>query len=296
MNEKLIKSMTGFGRGSYHTDDVEVVTEIRTVNHRFLDMFIRLPKTYNCFEPQIRKIVSEKNSRGKFEITVTRSGSRGALMELSVDRDLAERYYHCLLELKNRFSLAGEISVTDMLTMKEIISTSENIGGFQQEWDLVERSLRSALDALDEMRKTEGLALWEDIEARLVSIGETIHLLNPLVEQTSSEARTRLEKKVREMTGGLEIDDDRMLQELALIAERSDVSEELIRLGSHVDQFLAFGKQGSPLGRKLDFLLQELHREVNTLGAKSASTDISANVVNIKSEVEKIREQIQNIE
>jgi uncharacterized protein (TIGR00255 family) len=217
-------------------------------------------------------------------------------MELSVDSDLAERYYHCLLELKSRFSLAGEISVADMLTMKEIISTSENIGGFEQEWVLVERSLRSALDALDEMRKTEGLALWEDIEARLVSIGETIRLLNPLVEQTASEARTRLEKKVREMTGGLEIDDDRMLQELALIAERSDVSEELIRLGSHVDQFLAFGKQGSPLGRKLDFLLQELHREVNTLGAKSASTDISANVVNIKSEVEKIREQIQNIE
>ncbi|MFH0957259.1 MAG: YicC/YloC family endoribonuclease [Pseudomonadota bacterium] len=296
MIEKFVKSMTGFGRGSYSCDDVEIVTEIRAVNHRFLDMFIRLPKTYNCFEPQIRKIVSEKNSRGKFEITVTRSGAKGALMELSVDHDLSERYYACLLELKNKFSLAGEISVSDMLTMKEIISTAENLGGFEQEWVFVETSLRKALNALDEMRKAEGLALWGDVETRLVSIGETIDILFPLVEQTSSEARTRLEKRVREVTGGLEIDDDRLLQELALIAERSDVSEELIRLRSHVDQFLTFGKQGSPLGRKLDFLLQELHREVNTLGAKSASTDISAHVVNIKSEVEKIREQIQNIE
>ncbi len=296
MSEKSIKSMTGFGRGTCDTGDVEVVTEIRAVNHRFLDMFVRLPKTYNCFEPQIRKIVSDKINRGKFEITITRSGAKGNLMELSVDSDLAQRYYDCLLELKNRFSLTGEISVSDMLTMKEIISTAENVEGFEQEWALVERSLKSALESLDEMRTSEGSALWEDIQARLISIGATIDILSPLVEHTSSEVRTRLEKKVRELTGGLEIDEDRMLQELALIADRSDVSEELIRLGSHVDQFLAFGKQGSPLGRKLDFLLQELHREVNTLGAKSASTDISAHVVNIKSEVEKIREQIQNIE
>ncbi|MDA8405491.1 MAG: YicC family protein [Deltaproteobacteria bacterium] len=296
MNEKSIKSMTGFGRGSQITGDVEVVTEIRAVNHRFLDMFIRLPKTYSCFEPQIRKIVSDKINRGKFEITVTRSGAKGPLTELSLDHELADRYHKCLMELKDRYGLAGEITVADMLTLKEIVSSSDNIEGLEQEWNLVENSVTHALVALDEMRKTEGFALWKDIETHLISISETIDLITPLVDQISSEARVRLEKKVREMTGGLEIDDDRMLQELALIAERSDVSEELTRLKSHVEQFLAFGKEGSPLGRKLDFLLQELHREVNTLGSKSASTDISAQVVHIKTEVEKIREQTQNIE
>ena len=293
MNEKSIKSMTGFGRGSQVTGDVEVVTEIRAVNHRFLDMFIRLPKTYSCFEPQIRKIVSDKINRGKFEITLTRSGAKGPLTELSLDHDLADK---CLMELKDRYGLAGEITVSDMLTLKEIVSSSNNVEGLEQEWGLVENSVTHALVALDEMRKTEGFALWKDIEIHLISISETIDLITPLVDQISSEARVRLEKKVREMTGGLEIDDDRMLQELALIAERSDVSEELTRLKTHVDQFLAFGKEGSPLGRKLDFLLQELHREVNTLGSKSASTDISAQVVHIKTEVEKIREQTQNIE
>jgi len=296
LNEKSIKSMTGFGRGSHAIGDVEVVTEIRAVNHRFLDIFIRLPKTYSCFEPQIRKIVSDKINRGKFEITVTRTGAKGALTELSVDHALADRYHKCLIDLKDRYGLAGEITVSDMLTLKEIISSADSVEALEQEWVLVENSVQCAIAALDEMRKTEGFALWKDIEARLISISETTDRMSPLVDQVSLEARVRLEKKVREMTGGLEIDDDRMLQELALIAERSDVSEELTRLKSHVEQFLAFGKEGSPLGRKLDFLLQELHREVNTLGAKSASTDISAQVVHIKTEVEKIREQTQNIE
>lgn len=296
MNEKSIKSMTGFGRGRYSEGAVEVVTEIRAVNHRFLDMFVKLPKLYSYFEPQIRKIVSEKISRGKFEITITRTGAKGRLTELLVDYDLADRYHQCLTELKRRYNLGGEIAVSDMLTLKEIVSSADSADELELESELVEKSVRTALDSLDEMRKAEGFVLWKDIETHLISISETIDLITPLVDQVSSEVRVRLEKKVREMTGGLEIDDDRMLQELVLIAERSDVSEELIRLKSHVEQFLAFGKEGSPLGRKLDFLLQELHREVNTLGAKSASTDISSHVVHIKTEVEKIREQTQNIE
>ena len=296
MNEKSIKSMTGFGRGRYSEGAVEVVTEIRAVNHRFLDMFVKLPKLYSYFEPQIRKIVSEKISRGKFEITITRTGAKGRLTELLVDYDLADRYHQCLTELKRRYNLGGEITVSDMLTLKEIVSSADSADELELESELVEKSVRTALDSLDEMRKAEGFVLWKDIETHLISISETIDLITPLVDQVSSEVRVRLEKKVREMTGGLEIDDDRMLQELVLIAERSDVSEELIRLKSHVEQFLAFGKEGSPLGRKLDFLLQELHREVNTLGAKSASTDISSHVVHIKTEVEKIREQTQNIE
>jgi uncharacterized protein (TIGR00255 family) len=153
-----------------------------------------------------------------------------------------------------------------------------------------------ALAGLEEMRKNEGTALWQDIEQRLVSIRDAVELIAPLAGQVSSAVKERLEKRVHELTGGLELDENRLLQEVALMADRSDVTEELTRLKSHVDQFIAFGQEGSPLGRKLDFLLQELNREVNTLGSKSASTEIATHVVRVKAELEKIREQTQNIE
>ena len=146
------------------------------------------------------------------------------------------------------------------------------------------------------MRRTEGAALWRDIESLLDRVRTTAGQISPLVHQVTAAAKLRLEKRVQELTGGLELDPERLLQEVALLADRSDVTEEITRLESHVDQFLSFGRQGSPLGRKLDFLLQELHREVNTVGAKSASTDIASLVVSIKADVERIREQTQNIE
>ena len=291
-----VKSMTGFGRSSGSLADVEVVVEVRAVNHRFLDIFIRVPKSYNSFEPQIRKIISETSNRGKFEILVLRSGGRAGLTDVTLDYELAEKFHKMLIELKDRLGLHGEITVSDMLTLKEIVTPVDRLESFDHEWPLVEKCLREAMSSLEDMRRTEGAALWKDIESRLVNIRQGIDAITPLIEQIGSEAKARLERRVKELAGGIELDDDRMLQELALIAERSDITEELTRLQSHVEQFLFFGKEGSPLGRKLDFLLQELHREVNTLGSKSASTDISSHVVNMKTEVEKIREQTQNIE
>ncbi len=291
-----VKSMTGFGRSSGSLADVEVVVEVRAVNHRFLDIFIRVPKSYNSFEPQIRKIISETSNRGKFEILVLRSGGRAGLTDVTLDYELAEKFHKMLIELKDRLGLYGEITVSDMLTLKEIVTPVDRLESFDHEWPLVEKCLREAMSSLEDMRRTEGAALWKDIESRLVNIRQGIDAITPLVEQIGSEAKARLERRVKELAGGIELDDDRMIQELALIAERSDITEELTRLQSHVEQFLFFGKEGSPLGRKLDFLLQELHREVNTLGSKSASTDISSHVVNMKTEVEKIREQTQNIE
>lgn len=291
-----VKSMTGFGRSSASVGDVEVVAEVRAVNHRFLDIFIRVPKSYNSFEPQIRKIVSSTSHRGKFEILVLRSGGRTGPSDVILDYELAEKFYRMLLELKQRLGLHGEITVSDMLSLKEIVVPMDKLDSFDQEWPIVEKCLRQAMSSLEEMRRTEGASLWRDIELRLVNIKNSIDLISPLVDQIVAEAKARLERRVKDLTGGVELDDDRMIQELALIAERSDITEELTRLQSHVEQFLCFGREGSPLGRKLDFLLQELHREVNTLGSKSASTEISGHVVNMKAEVEKIREQTQNIE
>lgn len=291
-----IKSMTGFGRGRAASGEIEVLTEIRTVNHRFLDVSVKLPKTYNAFETQVRKIVSETMHRGKFDVTLTRMAGKSGLVEVTLDESLADSYYRCLSNLKNKFGLSGEITVSDMLTLKDIIVPAENEGQIEREWPLIEESLRNAVEALDQMRRAEGASLWHDIEARLFLVRDTVALIEPLVDQVVLAAKERLERRVKDLSGGLELDQDRLAQEVALIADRADVTEEMTRLKSHVEQFINFFAEGSPLGRKLDFLLQEINREVNTLGSKSASTEIATHVVYMKSELEKIREQTQNIE
>ncbi len=288
--------MTGFGRATLTEGEVEVLTEIRAVNHRFLDVSVRVPRLYSSLEHRIRQMVSESLGRGKVDVTVGRTGGCGTVVDVWVDYELAARYYKGLSELKTRLGLEGEISVSHLLAVKDIVMPKEREEGLQQEWDLVQRSVRSALDNLDAMRENEGGALWKDIDARLTNISQMADSVAPLVEQVTRNAQERLDKRIQDLTGGTGLDPDRLLQEAALIADRSDVTEELTRLKSHVTQFRTFAGEGSPIGRKLDFLLQEIHREVNTLGAKSASTDIASYVVLMKGEVEKIREQVQNIE
>lgn len=292
-----MRSMTGYGRSRRFAGDVEIVTEIRAVNHRFLDISVKVPRMYTAFEPAIRKIVGDRVQRGKLDVVVSRSGGKGGVMDVQVDARLAQSYYACLRQLKEQFGLSGDISLSDMLQLNEIVVPVEKENAIEQEWaDVVEKSIIESLDALDEMRQTEGLALWADMESRLVAIQTYVDQIDGMVEEVTLAAKQRLEKRIQDLIGGIDLDENRILQEVALIADRSDVSEELTRLRSHVDQFFAIGKVGSPMGRKLDFLLQELHREVNTVGSKSSATSISGHVVNIKAELEKIREQIQNIE
>ncbi|MFH1114280.1 MAG: YicC/YloC family endoribonuclease [Pseudomonadota bacterium] len=288
--------MTGFGRGRRGAGDVEIVSEIKTVNHRFLDISLRLPRIYGCLEPKVRRLIADRVHRGKVDLLVTRVGGKSGIMDVELDVDLAAGYHRCLSRMKESLGLGGAITVADMLTLKEIVVPTEKEEAIEEEWPLLEACLNHAIDALDGMRIAEGTALWRNIEEMLSTIRQTAGGIAPLVDQVTAAAKERLEKRVRDLTGGTDLDEDRMLQEVALIADRSDVTEELIRLESHIDQFLLFGEEGSPMGRKLDFLLQELNREANTVGSKSASTDIAGRVVNIKAELEKIREQTQNIE
>jgi len=291
-----VRSMTGFGRARREEGLLEVVSEVRSVNHRFLDVSVRLPRLYSSFEPQVRRIISESIQRGKIDASISRVGGVSSVMDVNVDLDLARRYYQCLSDLKKELDLEGEISISEMLTLKEIVSPVEQEEQIEKEFSLVEESLREALSALDRMRTTEGGAIWGDIEERLHSLGDMASSIGPLAALVPAAGRERLERRVRELTGGMDLDADRLLQEIALIADRADITEELTRLKSHIEQFTAFGKEGSPLGRKLDFLLQELLREVNTIGSKSASTEIASHVVLMKTELEKIREQTQNLE
>ncbi len=292
----MIKSMTGFGYGRKVLGEVEIKTEIRAVNHRFLDISVRIPRAYSVFEPEIRKTVSAKAQRGKLDVVVSRIGGTGSLMEVMVDHGLASAYYNCMSELKNRFSLAGDITISEMMRLSDIIVPREKQEAIQIEWHALQESLEQALTSLDSMRKTEGTALWRDIDLRLNTIRTTAEEVLPLVDQVTVAAKERLEKRVHDLTGGLELDQERLLQEVALLAERADVTEELTRLKSHLEQLLSLGSEAAPVGRKMDFLLQELHREINTIGSKSASTGIAHRVVEMKAELEKVREQIQNIE
>ncbi len=294
--DRPVRSMTGFGRARKISDGVEVITEIRALNHRFLDVSLKLPRIYSAFEPLLRKVISEYVSRGKLDVAVTRHGTAGSLMDVTLDRRLAERYHKCLLQLKTDLGLDGNITLSDMLTLRDVVVPKENEEEIEKEFPIVEGGLREALVSLDAMRAAEGNTLWQDIETRLNAVKDLAEQVAPLVDQVPAAAKVKLQKRVQELTGGMDLDEERLIQEVAFIAERSDVTEELTRLKSHVDQFLTFGQEGSPLGRKLDFLLQELHRELNTLGAKSASPDIASCVVSMKAEVEKIREQTQNIE
>jgi uncharacterized protein (TIGR00255 family) len=288
--------MTGFGRGRRLEDGVEVIAEIRSVNHRFLDVSVRVPRIYSALEPKIRKLVSDAVHRGKLDVTITRNGGSGEIMDVELDYELAKQYHARLVELQKMLGLAGDVTLADMLTLRDIAAPVEKESGVEREWFLVEASTKDALAALDSMRTAEGAAMWRDMAGRISEVGETAERIMPLVHQVAVAVKERLEKRVAELTGGMALDEDRLLQEVAVMADRADVTEELTRLESHVKQFLEFGRQGSPLGRRLDFLLQELHREVNTIGSKSASTEIASYVVHMKAELEKIREQTQNLE
>jgi uncharacterized protein (TIGR00255 family) len=295
-SDRALRSMTGFGRSRRLSGQVEIVTEVRSVNHRFLDVTVKLPRMYASFEPEIRKIVAERVHRGKLDVIIIRTGGRGSVVEVVLDRPLAESYYACLVQMRELLGLAGDITVTDMLRLDDVIVPVEREAAVEQEWTELRASVEEGLSALDDMRQTEGDALWADVVPRLLSIRDQVDLIATEVHHVPAAAKERLLRRVQELTGGMELDENRLLQEVAFIADRADVTEELTRLKSHVEQFLAIGAQGSPLGRKLDFLLQELHREVNTVGSKSSSTTIASCVVNMKTELEKIREQIQNIE
>lgn len=294
--EGSIRSMTGFGRARAARDDLEVIVEIRSVNHRYLDIYTRMSKAYAIFEPHLKKIVADRVGRGKIDLNVTRTGTVSTVADVAIDQRLAQRYYESLVELKTRHGIEADITISDILTLREIVVTTENEEQIEKELPLVEQCLHDALDSLNTMRTAEGAATWRDMVERLSTVRSVAALVAPLKEQVVANARERLQKRIAELTGGMDLNEDRLLQEVAIISDRADITEELTRLESHINQFLQFGETGSPIGRKMDFLLQEINRELNTIGSKSGSAEIGSHVVTMKAEVEKIREQAQNME
>lgn len=292
----MLSSMTGFGYAVYEDAERKVRCEARSVNHRYLDIVIRLPRPYMALEERVRRVASERVMRGRLEIFVSVEEFTGKRRTMSLDTDLLRSYMDAIQEARQIADLEGRLSVDTLVNLPDIIRVTEEEVDVEAVWPSFEVALQGTLDKLVEMRRSEGKRLTHDISGRIQWIDGALQQIAQRSPEVVQLYHQRLQRRVAEWQSDVSIDPDRIAAEVALFAERADISEEIVRARSHVQEFLASCQSGSAVGRKLDFLLQELHREINTIGSKANDSEISSYVVAVKSEIEKIREQVQNVE
>ena len=288
--------MTGFGRGEASDADQTWTVEIRTVNHRFLDQRVVLPRAYGALEERVKKTVAAGQDRGRVEVSLALAGSGSTVPRLTVDMDLARQYHDCLQQLGEEFGLGGRIQLADMIDQRDIISLQEQSPDLDQEWPLVQQAVLAALAECRDMREQEGQALKQDLLDRLDHFTAIVKDIETGIPQVLKLRQEELKNRVMKMLDGMDIDPMRLAQETAIMADKADVTEEVVRLASHISQFRSFLNSDEPVGRRLDFLLQEFLREVNTLASKISNAAIAHLGVEMKNEIEKLREQVQNIE
>ncbi len=288
--------MTGFGRAEGETTLGKVFVESRSVNHRYCDINIKLPKRLTLFENRMKEMIRSQVSRGRIDVSFRLENSGEEKVQLSVDLDLAKQYYRVLHELKEKLQLKDDITLNLLAGAKDLIMAKEEIGDLEPYWQEVLRILEQSLKNMDDMKRLEGESLAHDLKQRLESIAEQFQMIKQQFPSRLETTLSRLHDRLRSLLEGMEVDPSRFQQEIAFLAERTDITEEIVRAESHLAQFRTLLEGNEPVGRKMDFLLQEIHREVNTVSAKANDAEISQRVVEIKSELEKIREQVQNIE
>ncbi len=292
----MIRSMTGFGAGRGEAGGEALTVELRAVNGKFCEVKPRLPRELSALEPELVKSVKARVSRGAIDVFVRRESTSTRGMSPKVDLALAAAYAKALRELKNELGLAGEPAVNDIAALDGVISLGETAADPAAAASALQTALGAALDALEQMRRREGEALARDLLARLAVIEQGAREVGRLSPLQVQAARERLTLRIAELTRGVPLDPARLAQEVALFADRTDVAEELTRLASHLEQARALIASDAPAGRKLEFLVQEVNREINTIGSKSQHAGIASQVVDLKAELERVREQIQNVE
>jgi len=292
-----MKSMTGFGKREVLSQGTMVGVEIRSVNHRFCEIMVRLPKTLSSMELDLKEQIKQVCERGRIEVMVTVNGGGSITKKVvQLDRDLARRYIQGLKELQRECQLSGTIDVNAVAGYRDLFSVNEETAPIKDMSKVVAGLTQKALGDLEKMRKKEGAVLQKDFTQRLHVIEGRLRTVQQRIPLSLKASGVRLKGRVAKLLEGQSMNMDRVAQEIAMLTERADVTEELTRLHSHVAQFRAALKEKGPVGKRLDFLLQEMGREVNTIGSKANDGEISAEVVELKSELEKIREQVQNIE
>jgi uncharacterized protein (TIGR00255 family) len=292
--------MTGYGRSGFDVQDVRFEVEVRSVNHRYLDARIRLPKQLTQHESEVRAAIQRRFERGKVDLTAAAPGGESKLTRLEIDLAAAGQYLRAAAALRQAEGLGGELGVASVLALPGVARFSEPELPAAELRDALLSSVETALEALDGMRAAEGAALERDLLARLERVGSLVDFLEQRSGLVQETVRERLRKRAQQLEQevGL-IDPARLHQEIVIAADRLDVNEELVRLRSHLEQFrgiLAGAGPRSPVGRRLDFLLQEFGREANTIGSKGVDAPIAHQIVELKSEIERMREQVQNIE
>ena len=292
----VLHSMTAFGRGEALADGYRFTVELRTLNHRFCDIRIKLPRRYTDFEEEIKRKLSSLFSRGRIEVNVVADETLDKVQHLTVDTELAETYKRLLLDLKDKLGIEAGLRLDTLLHFRDIFVFKEDEESRGQAWKVMETALDQGLKQCIHMRREEGSAIEADFNARLnqlETLGSEIESRAVLVVL---DVRERLQKRIEELLGQGELDESRLAQEVAILAEKSDVTEELIRFKSHVQQFGNLLDASGPRGRQLEFVLQEMHREINTIGSKANDVEIGQIVIQIKTELERFREQLQNVE
>ena len=292
----MVSSMTGFGRADTEHDGYRVVVEIRSVNHRYLEVSARLPRRLSILEPRLQTHIRKGVVRGKLNVTVSLEGEAEASLALQVDDDTCRRYLQLAEELKTRYALGGAFDLQSFFGLPGVVMREESELSEEDGWALVEPAIDRALTAFTGMRRQEGAILAEDLAERIAGIRQVVEQASTCVPEVVARTKRRLQDRLAEISEDHEYNRFRLEAEVTFFAERADITEECVRLRAHCDQFERFLADPNPAGRKLKFLLEEMHREVNTIGSKSQDTRIAHDVIFMKEEVEKIREQVQNIE
>lgn len=292
----MLKSMTGYGKGESQTPLGNFTVEIRSVNHRYGEISVRLPRLFYAFEQDIKKLVAAQLKRGKIDVSVQWEEATAATSVPQLDMVVARGYYDAYMRLAKELNLPQDAPLANIMMQKGVLKES---AGSVEESELLPQLLeavKGAVAAIDGMRIREGEALKGDLQSRRQQIAAWTGEIGERAPQVVTEYRLKLKARLEQLLDGAELDEARLAQEVALLADRGDITEELVRLASHFGQFDDALTAAEPVGRKLDFLMQELNREVNTIGSKSNDVSITTLVVQIKAEMEKMREQVQNVE
>lgn len=292
----MIKSMTGYGHYEYQNEEIRMSIEIKTVNHRYCDVYIRLPRQLSCFEDKVRALITSRVSRGKIDVFINWENVGEGKKDVILDEGLARAYYEAMVKIAQNLGLREDISSSSLARFPEILRVEKKEEDAEAIWSILEPGVNEAVNTLLAMREAEG----EKLKNSLLDICDSIEGYRQLIlaraPQVVTEYKEKLSARIRELVDSNVVDEMRIAMEVAMFADKASINEELVRLKSHLDQFRDIINLDGPIGKKLDFLLQEMNREVNTIGSKANNLDITKNVVELKSEIEKIREQIQNIE
>ena len=292
----MLKSMTGYGRSEAVVGSKKITVEIKSVNHRFSDYNIKIPRQYSYLEEHVRKMISESVSRGKIDVYINIETQGESDKIITVNKELAGNYISAMRELCTEYGLKDDLTLSPLISFSDIFSSELKRDDEDELWKNVSSVIQPALEAFISMREREGSRIEEDLVARVEYMAGLVREIDKRSPETVKEYQEKLYAKIHELLGEQSIDESRILTETAIFADKVAVNEETVRLFSHFDEFKEIINSGEPAGRRLDFLIQEINREVNTIGSKASDLDIAKTVVTLKGEVEKLREQVQNIE